>query len=336
MGRKSKLNKRAIKRKARGQKVLEDHNFVAEAGKGCYIVRQDDPGNIIEFERIDPFDFEENDVPDIAFDPDTKSLSVCNVDNEWKVAYVTIYDTQCVGRDKRVFETGTTTNNDGETSSCTTFIVLCPATTFVHLCYLNADDVLAVRIESDVQEWNKHPSPDDTHHQLIGFPLSQGTFLCTQGEDGHLTHFFSGNLHALDFRCPVGTPLLAVGDGVVVQSKTNNSLTGIAVSNLFEWNSILLRLDNESDPLFVEYVHIESSNVTTGQKVKLGDIIGFSGSVGFSPEPHLHFAAYRRADTDAATVRVQFAAQDGSAYLPKAGFYYSQVGPSTEQRNGPK
>mmetsp|Transcript_22722 Transcript_22722/g.34365 ORF Transcript_22722/g.34365 Transcript_22722/m.34365 type:complete len:330 (-) Transcript_22722:138-1127(-) len=329
MGKKS--NKRTNKRKGREKlSLIPNSNFVADAGKGCYIVRQENPGHIIKFERIDPFDFEENDVPDIAFDPDVKSLSVCNVDRIWKVAYVTIYETECVGRDEIVFETGKTTDNNGETASCITFIVLCPPTTFVHLCYLTTDDVLSVKIESDVQGWSKHPSPDDTHPQLLGFPLAQGPFLCTQGEHGHLTHFFSGNLHAIDLRCPIGTPLLAVGDGIVVQSNTNKSLTGIAVSNLYEWNSILLQLDNQEDPLFVEYVHIKSSNVCIGEKVKTGDIIGFSGSVGFSPEPHLHFAAYRRADPDAVTVRVHFVAKDGSSYLPKAGNYYSQVGPSTD------
>mmetsp|Transcript_31910 Transcript_31910/g.52646 ORF Transcript_31910/g.52646 Transcript_31910/m.52646 type:complete len:325 (+) Transcript_31910:289-1263(+) len=301
-------------------------NFVADAGTGCYIVRDENPGNIIELEAIDPADFNEDNVPDVAVDPDEKTLSLCNVDSVSKVAYITVYETKCFGGDSMELPQGSSTDNSGETNACLTFIVLCPPFTFAHLCYMETEDVSSVRIDSDVQELSRHPSPDDCHHQVIGFPLAQGPFLCTQGEKGLLTHFFSGNLHAVDFRCPVGTPLLAVADGIVVDAIIGNSLTGIAVSNLFKWNSILLKLDNDDDPLYVEYVHIESSKVEIGQRVRMGDVVGTSGSVGFSPEPHLHFSAFRSASHDAATVRVLFQGHGGSAFLPKAGYYYSDAG----------
>jgi len=272
---------------------------------------------------------------------------------------VTVYETECIGNDESAFRMGSTTDTEDVTTSCLTFIVLSPPATFIHLCYLNTECLHTVRIESDVQEWNQHPSPEDSHSKLLGFPLldnddDETGFLCTQGECGHLTHFFSGNLHAIDFRCPIGTPLLAVGNGIVVGSSTSNALTGIAVTNLFRWNSILLQIDTtDDDPLFVEYVHIQSSIVKIGQRVQLGDVIGYSGSVGFSPEPHLHFAAYRSAKPDAATVRVSFLAahnretttatdnnnddddddcssskqlQQQPSFLPKAGYFYSREG----------
>ena len=73
-------------------------------------------------------------------------------------------------------------------------------------------------MDSDVQAWRRHPMPHDEHSAVVGFPVGgAGPFLCTQGEGGALTHFFSGNLHAVDFRCAVGTPLLAVRAGTVVE-----------------------------------------------------------------------------------------------------------------------
>jgi murein DD-endopeptidase MepM/ murein hydrolase activator NlpD len=151
-----------------------------------------------------------------------------------------------------------------------------------------------------------------------------------------LTHFFSGNYHAIDFRCDIGTPLVAVADGIVVQVKTDSTVTGIAVSNLFQWNSILLQItpsptncipqeqwkqcfeqetpvddcEFADGPLFVEYVHIQSSCVQPGDRVVAGQQIGESGSIGFSPEPHLHLAAYRSAEDGAPTCRVFFHAKD--------------------------
>jgi murein DD-endopeptidase MepM/ murein hydrolase activator NlpD len=186
-----------------------------------------------------------------------------------------------------------------------------------------------IRIESDVQVWSRHPNPMDEHSHTIAFPLQGGPFYCTQGEGGQLTHFFAGNLHAIDLRCPIGTPLLAVGDGTIIDAKAENKLTGISVSNLFQWNSIIIELDpteNDQGPLFVEYVHIQSTCVQPGDKVTEGQVIGTSGSIGFSPEPHLHFAAYRSSEPTAATVRVKFQQKEGQPYLPKAGFWYDSSG----------
>jgi len=161
-------------------------------------------------------------------------------------------------------------------------------------------------------------------------------YLCTQGEGGALTHFFAGNYHAIDLRCPVGTAIVAVADGTVraVQEAmattpntppSQHTVTGIAATNLFHWNSILLQLrlpsqqqqqqqtsDKTTDPtaddgpLYVEYVHISKAFVRVGERVTRGQIIGASGSIGFSPEPHLHFSAYRSAESKAPTVRVRF------------------------------
>lgn len=147
--------------------------------------------------------------------------------------------------------------------------------------------------------------------------------------------------------------MLAVGNGTVVQSKDSNTLTGIAVSNLFEWNSIIIQLDDSDDddskaiakcsdsnmakdvspsavdgPLFVEYVHIESACVKAGDRVVRGQVIGTSGSVGFSPEPHLHFSAFRSSAPDAPTVRVRFAPSEpgGKPFVPRAGNWYNESG----------
>lgn len=301
-------------------------------------------------EDIDPCDYQGQDVPDLALDPDECTLSICNIHATTRVCYVTVYE--AVVRDKHgnVLEAGSTTDNAGKTRSCATFIVLCPPHTFAHLCYLDVPEeksILDIQVDSDVQDWNQHPASKDTHQQLLAFPLGPtgSQFLCTQGEGGELTHFFSGNLHAIDFRCDIGTPVLAVADGVVVDVQDDNTLTGVAVSNLFQWNSILLQIDTEGNdhemthshhqetvkggPLYVEYVHIEakSAKVQKGDRVTRGQVICCSGSVGFSPEPHLHFAAYRSRSPTAPTVRVKFCSEQGkTVFLPKAGVCYDENG----------
>jgi hypothetical protein len=336
-------------------------NFSLDAGPGCHIARKDTDDTaaasapasawVIEWEDLDADEFQGEEIPDLAIDPEESTLSLCNARNEYVVAYISVYDTILRDRQGCKMQQGSSTDNENVSTPCTTLIVLCPPCTFCHLCYLDlpADGSLEnLRLDSDVQVWNKHRVPADTHAQTIGFPLQGGPYRCTQGESGHLTHFFAGNLHAIDFSCPVGTPLLAVGDGVVVECKDSNSLTGIAVSNLFEWNSIILQLDTaaetvaeasraifqekdevSSGPLFVEYVHLKKVKVQAGERVKAGQVIGLSGSVGFSPEPHLHFSAYRSQESTAATVRVYFHStkDDQATFLPKAGIWYDANGP---------
>jgi len=58
------------------------------------------------------------------------------------------------------------------------------------------------------------------------------------------------------------------------------------------------------------HVAARSAVVAVGDRVRRGQKICESGSVGFSPEPHLHFTAFRSRDPAAPTVRVRFAAEE--------------------------
>jgi hypothetical protein len=325
-------------------------NFDPVAGPGCHIARRHPKevassisSWVIEWEDVNPEDYEEdeNEIPDLAIDEG--ELILCNFRDYSIVAYITVFDAPLRGRNGHALEQGSTADDQGTARPCTTLIVQCPPRVFAHLCYIDDERIQAnpelLDLDSDVQEWSQHPCPNDTHSRTIRFPLQgDGPYKCTQGEGGHLTHFFSGNLHAVDFQCPVGTPVLAAGDGVVVEVEDSHRLTGIATSNLFQWNSILIQLldgsvestDNLADdgPLFVEYVHIQSSLVRKGDRVEAGQVVGTTGSVGFSPEPHLHLAAYRSSDPAAATVRVFFESSRNrkETFLPRAGCFYNSEG----------
>ena len=79
-----------------------------------------------------------------------------------------------------------------------------------------------------------------------------------------------------------GTPVYAVADGYVVTSIAKMS-NGKYVSY---GNYVLIAHYNG---LYTLYAHMNSRNVSTGQTVKQGQVIGTVGSTGNSTGPHLHF-----------------------------------------------
>lgn len=83
----------------------------------------------------------------------------------------------------------------------------------------------------------------------------------------------------VDFAMPVGTPVLAVGDGEVVVSKRDGSAG----------NYVAIR---HGCQYMTRYMHLKKLLVKPGQKVKRGDRIALSGNTGRSTGPHLHFEVW--------------------------------------------
>lgn len=64
------------------------------------------------------------------------------------------------------------------------------------------------------------------------------SMLFAQGVGGSFTHFYSGTLHAIDFECPEGTPVLAMASGTVKEVRQSITAGGVHARGLFEWNSV--------------------------------------------------------------------------------------------------
>lgn len=79
-----------------------------------------------------------------------------------------------------------------------------------------------------------------------------------------------------DFALPVGTPVMATGDGVVLKA-TSHPLAGTYV------------VIKHGRTLMTRYLHLSKLLVKPGQKVKMGDKIALSGNTGRSTGAHLHY-----------------------------------------------
>jgi len=94
--------------------------------------------------------------------------------------------------------------------------------------------------------------------------------------------------YALDFPMTEGTPVLAAYDGLVIEVK-DGSVTGGPYRELIDKdNSIILGHENDE---FTHYVHLRKGiEVSERQLIKEGDLLGYSGTTGYTAYPHLHFA----------------------------------------------
>lgn len=79
-----------------------------------------------------------------------------------------------------------------------------------------------------------------------------------------------------DYATPVGTPVLAPGEGVV----------SLVTNHAFAGKYIVIEHDNK---VRTRYLHLSAFKVKKGQRVKRGQVIALSGNTGASTGPHLHY-----------------------------------------------
>jgi murein DD-endopeptidase MepM/ murein hydrolase activator NlpD len=111
-------------------------------------------------------------------------------------------------------------------------------------------------------------------------------FLASPLEFSRVTSGFAMRMHPIlnswkqhngvDYGAPTGTPIRAVGDGVVEFAGQQNGY-----GNVLE-----IRHSNARSTL---YAHLSRIDVTRGQHVEQGQRIGAVGATGWATGPHLHF-----------------------------------------------
>jgi murein DD-endopeptidase MepM/ murein hydrolase activator NlpD len=84
----------------------------------------------------------------------------------------------------------------------------------------------------------------------------------------------------IDFVGPVGKPILATADGVVVKAEYIGGYGNhVKVDHGYNYETL--------------YAHLSEIQVHTGDRVKRGEVVGALGNTGRSSGPHLHYGIYR-------------------------------------------
>ncbi|TVQ06386.1 MAG: M23 family metallopeptidase [Leptolyngbya sp. DLM2.Bin27] len=84
----------------------------------------------------------------------------------------------------------------------------------------------------------------------------------------------------IDFAGPVGKPILATAEGVVVTAEYSGGYGNhVKVDHGYSYETL--------------YAHLSELEVEIGDRVRRGEVLGYLGSTGRSSGPHLHYSIYR-------------------------------------------
>jgi murein DD-endopeptidase MepM/ murein hydrolase activator NlpD len=143
-----------------------------------------------------------------------------------------------------------------------------------------------------------------------------------QGYNGRYSHK-GWQKYSLDFGMPIGTPVCAAREGVIVDIKQDSTKGGFSWRYMGKANYITIY---HPDGTFGQYVHLMpyGSLYDVGTKVKQGQIIGYSGNTGRSSGPHLHFMVSKPVYLERQSMPVKFLDRSGNLVTPKSKqMYYS-------------
>jgi len=111
--------------------------------------------------------------------------------------------------------------------------------------------------------------------------------------------------YAIDFVMLVGTPILAARAGKVVRVKDNSDKWGVDFQYEDKVNYVVIKHRNGT---FAEYLHFRKKQIVVkiGDKVKTGDLLGYSGLSGCMDKPHLHFNVLKIRNGKVISIQVKF------------------------------
>ena len=129
---------------------------------------------------------------------------------------------------------------------------------------------------------------DDTSYVYV-LPYAEGkSYRLVQGYFGPFSH---KERAALDFKMKRGTTICAAREGVVVRVKEDGDRGGWNKKYRPYGNNIVIQ---HPDGTRAGYWHLQKNGalVNTGDTVRKGQVIAFSGKTGYAALPHLHFLVW--------------------------------------------
>jgi len=158
---------------------------------------------------------------------------------------------------------------------------------------------------------------------VYSLPYAAGdTYTVIQGFNGQFSH--TGEMrYAIDWAMPEGTPVLAARSGRIIAVEESFSTGGPDEAYRDSGNYVLVLHD---DGTIGQYYHFRCHgiDVTPGEEVTAGELLGYSGNTGYSTVPHLHFAVTKPLDgRHIESIAIRFRTGAGDAEYLEQGKSYT-------------
>ena len=148
----------------------------------------------------------------------------------------------------------------------------------------------SVTVRNEVFRYYRFQSPDDPAAEyfddngrsvrkfLIRTPVPSGIFTSGFGMRFHPVLGYSRPHTGVDWTAPVGTPILAAGNGTVLKAERSSSYG----------NHVEIQ---HANGYITTYSHMVgfARGIADGVKVRQGQVVGYLGQTGLATGPHLHY-----------------------------------------------
>lgn len=123
---------------------------------------------------------------------------------------------------------------------------------------------------------------------VLAWPVEQVRITQKYGVTEFARRNYRGQHHnGLDLGGPIGTPILAAEEGVVINVGDQDKYRGCRGGAYGKFMVI-----KHKNGLTTLYAHLSRYIVSIDQEVKAGEIIGYMGKSGWATGPHLHFTVF--------------------------------------------
>jgi len=154
---------------------------------------------------------------------------------------------------------------------------------------------------------------------LYRVPFGDGeSFGIAQAFGGKASHGDKQNYYAVDIVMPVGTPVLAARDGVVMTVDNDFFGAGLDMARYGDRANNIRIVHDDGTMAVYAHLELESAHVQVGDRVRAGQLLALSGDTGYTSGPHLHFCVQVNANMALISVPFQFTGASGS-FVPERG-----------------
>lgn len=140
---------------------------------------------------------------------------------------------------------------------------------------------------------------------------------------GYYSRFTHKHRAAVDFKMKPGSEIRAARSGVVLRTKEDSNLGGFNKKYRGDANFIIIEHDDSTRAAY-RHLQFEGVVVQTGDTVKTGELIGYSGKTGYRASPHLHFMVSAFINNQWTQIPTRFATRKKVRYL-KSWVKYESV-----------